>query len=112
MEVTATAKFIRIAPRRARLVARRVKGMTPEEALAALAFVPHRAAAVIAQVVKSAAANAESNYGLDRDTLTVRVVRVDEGPSLRRMRPKARGRAGFYRRRSSHITVVVDDGSE
>ena len=111
MEVSASAKYVRIAPRRARLVAREIKGMTAEAALAALAFLPQRAAAMIAKVVKSAAANAESNYGLDRESLVVRDVRVDQGPSLRRFRAKARGRVGLYRKRSSHITVVVDDGS-
>ena len=111
MEVSATAKYVRIAPRRVRLVAREVTGMTAEEALAALAFLPQRAASVIAKVVKSAAANAENNYGLDRGSLVVRGVRVDQGPSLRRFRAKARGRVGLYRKRSSHVTVVVDDGS-
>ena len=111
MEVSATAKYVRIAPRRVRLVAREVTGMTAEEALAALAFLPQRAASVIAKVVKSAAANAENNYGLDRGSLVVRGVRVDQGPSLRRFRAKARGRVGLYRKRSSHVTVVIDDGS-
>jgi large subunit ribosomal protein L22 len=111
MEVLATAKYVRIAPQRARLVARSIKGLTAEEAMAALAFLRNRAASAIAKVVKSAASNAENNYGLDREELTVRDVRIDQGPSLRRYRAKARGRIGLYRKRSSHITVVVDDGS-
>lgn len=112
MEVWATAKYVRMAPRRARVVANEVRGKRPEEALATLSHLPHLAAFEIAKVLKSALANAENNYGLERDGLTVRDVRIDQGPSLRRMRAKARGRPGMYRRRSSHITVVVDDESE
>ena len=111
MQVSATAKYVHIAPRKARLVARVIRGMTPETALAALAFTPNRAASVIAKVVKSATANAESNFGLERGALRVHRVVVEEGPSLRRNRAKARGRAGPYLHRQSHITVVVDDGS-
>ena len=111
MEVWATAKYVRMAPRRARVVANEVRGQRPEVALATLAHLPHRAAFEIAKVLKSALANAEINYGLDRESLTVRDVRIDQGPSLRRLRAKARGRAGFYRKRSAHITVVVDDES-
>ena len=79
--------------------------------MATLVFLRNRAASAIAKVIKSAAANAENNYGLDREQLRVRDIMIDQGPSLRRYRAKARGRAGPYRKRSSHITVVVDDGS-
>ena len=112
MQVWATAKYVRMAPRRARLVANEVRGVRPEVALATLAHLPQRAAFEIAKVLKSALANAEHNYGLERDSLIVRDVRVDQGPSLKRYRAKARGRPGFYRKRSAHITVVVDDESE
>jgi large subunit ribosomal protein L22 len=109
MQVSATAKYVRIAPRHVQSVAGDLSGLPAEEALAALAFMPHRAAYEIAKVIKSAAANAENNYGLDRDQLVVKTVLVDQGPSLRRWRPKGRGRVNPFRRRSSHITVVVDD---
>ena len=109
MQVTATAKYVHMAPRKVRLVARSIRGMTPEEALATLAFIPNRGGDVVARVVKSATANAENNYGLDRAALRVSRVLVDEGPALRRFRAKARGRPGPYRHRFSHVTVVVDD---
>ena len=109
MEVSATSKYVRIAPRHVQTVARDLRGMSTEEALAALAFLPHRSALAIAKVIKSAAANAENNYGLAREQLVISAVRIDKGPALRRWRPKARGRVGLFRRRSSHITVVVDD---
>ncbi len=112
MQVWATAKYVRMAPRRARVVANEVRGLRPEIALATLAHLPQRAAFEIAKVLKSALANAEHNYGLERESLIVRDVRIDQGPSLKRYRAKARGRPGFYRKRSAHITVVVDDESE
>ena len=109
MEVSATAKYVRMSPRRGRAIAREVAGLGIEEALAMLAFMPNRAAAAITKVVKSAVANAENNYALDRGALHVSTVTIDDGPSLRRFRAKARGRAGLYRKRSGHITVVVED---
>ena len=111
LEVTATAKHVRMSPQRARIVARSLSGLAIDEALAALAFMPNRASSVIAKVIKSAVANAENNYALDRDGLHVQSVTVDDGPSLRRFRAKARGRAGGYQKRSGHITVTVDDGA-
>ncbi len=111
MEVSATAKFVRMSPQRARAVARELAGLRIDEALAALAFMPNRAAAEIAKVVKSAAANAEHNYALDRDTLRLSAVEVNDGPSLKRFRFRSRGRVGTYLKRSGHITVTVDDGS-
>ena len=112
MQVWATAKYVRLAPRRARVVANEVRGLRPEIALATLAHLPQRPAFEISKVLKSALANAEHNYGLERESLVVRDVRIDQGPSLKRYRAKARGRPGFYRKRSAHITVVVDDESE
>jgi large subunit ribosomal protein L22 len=110
MEVSATAKYVRMSPQRGRVIARELSGLEIDQAMATLAFMPHRAAAEIAKVVKSAAANAEHNYALDRDALRIRTVVVDDGPSLKRFRPKSRGRVGMYLKRSGHITVTVEDG--
>lgn len=110
MEVSATAKFVRMSPQRGRVIARELAGLAIDEAMATLAFMPNRAAAAIAKVVKSATANAEHNYALDRDVLRIQSVVVHDGPSLRRFRPRSRGRVGMYLKRSGHITVTVEDG--
>ena len=109
MEVEASSRYLRVAPRKARLVADQLKGLGVSEAFALLAYLPNRSAAMIAKTVKSAVANAENNYGLNPQSLYVSRAFVDEGPRLRRMRAKSRGRAGFYRHRMCHITVVVDE---
>jgi large subunit ribosomal protein L22 len=110
MEVSATAKYVRMSPQRGRSIARELAGLEIDEAMATLAFMPNRAAAEISKVVKSAAANAEHNYALDRDVLRIQSVVVGDGPSLRRFRPRSRGRVGMYLKRSGHITVTVEDG--
>ena len=110
MEVSATAKHVRMSPQRGRAVARALAGLEIDEAMATLAFMPNRAAAEIAKVVKSAAANAEHNYALDRNVLRIQSVVVHDGPTLRRFRAKARGRVGMFQKRSGHITVTVEDG--
>ena len=112
MEVSAIAKYIRRTPRKARLVADSVKGMKVQEALAALEFSPKHAAADVAKVIKSAAANAEHNFNLDRDLLFVKQLSVDEGPTLKRIRPVSRGMAHQYFHRTCHITAVVEDRTE
>ena len=111
MEVSATAKYVRMSPQRGRVIARELAGLAIEQAMATLAFMPNRAATEIAKVIKSAAANAEHNYALDRDALRVQSVVVNDGPTLRRFRAKARGRVGMYQKRSGHITVTVEDGA-
>ncbi|MDE2766910.1 MAG: 50S ribosomal protein L22 [Chloroflexota bacterium] len=110
MEVSATAKHVCMSPQRGRAVARELSGLEIDQAMATLAFMPNRAAAEIAKVVKSAAANAEHNYALDRDALRIQSVVVNDGPALRRHRPRSRGRVGMYLKRSGHITVTVEDG--
>ena len=110
MEVSATARYVRMSPQRGRVVARALAGLEIDEAMATLAFMPNRAAAEIAKVVKSAAANAEHNYALDRNVLRIQSIVVHDGPTLRRFRAKARGRVGMYQKRSGHITVTVEDG--
>jgi large subunit ribosomal protein L22 len=109
MEVIAKAKYVRRTPRKARIVADAVIGMRVSEALAQLEFSPRHAAADVAKVIKSAAANAEHNYNLSRDDLVVKQLLVDEGPTMKRFRPVSRGMAHQYFHRTSHITAVVED---
>ncbi len=103
----ATAKFVRIAPRKARLVADEVRGKSVPEAVSILQFTNKRAAGIVGDVIKSAAANAEHNDDADVDELFVRDVRVDEGPTIKRYRARAMGRATMIRKRTSHISVVL-----
>ncbi|NLH27667.1 MAG: 50S ribosomal protein L22 [Syntrophomonadaceae bacterium] len=112
MEARAVARYIWISPRKVRLVADLVRGKSVEDALAILKYLPKRAAVPVAKVIKSAAANAENNYNLDRDELYIRRIFVDEGPIIKRYRPRARGRADLKRRRTSHITVIVAERKE
>ncbi len=110
MQVRAIARRVRLSPRKAQLVVETIRGRPASEALAILQFTPNAAARVIWKVVRSAMANAENNYGLDPSDLYVVSATADQGPSLPRMyRPKARGQAGIVKRRTTHITVVVDD---
>ncbi|HLW61489.1 MAG TPA: 50S ribosomal protein L22 [bacterium] len=109
MEVKAVARYVRISPRKVRPVMDLIKGKAVDEALAVLQFSPNRASRAVAKVVKSAAANAENNLELARDTLHVSRAYVDSGPSTRRMQARARGRADVIKKRSSHITVVVSE---
>jgi large subunit ribosomal protein L22 len=103
----ATAKFVRIAPRKARLVADEVRGKSVPEAVSILQFTNKRAAGIVGDVIKSAAANAEHNDDADVDALIVRDVRVDEGPTIKRFRARAMGRATMIRKRTSHISVAL-----
>ena len=109
MEVTAQAKYVRRTPRKARLVADAVTGMPLEDALAYLQFSPKHAAHDVAKVIKSAAANAEHNFNLSRDELYLKQLLIDEGPTMKRIRPVSRGMAHQYFRRTCHITAVVED---
>jgi large subunit ribosomal protein L22 len=107
MDVKAVARYVRISPRKVRPVMALIKGKGIDEALAVLRFSPNRASQAVAKVVKSAAANAENNLELARDTLRVAQAYVDSGPSTKRMQARARGRADVIKKRSSHITIVV-----
>jgi large subunit ribosomal protein L22 len=107
MDVRAVARYVRISPRKVRPVMALIKGKAVDEALAVLRFTPNRASRAVAKVVRSAAANAENNLELARDTLRVAQAYVDSGPSVRRMQARARGRADVLKKRSSHITIVV-----
>ncbi|NVY96058.1 50S ribosomal protein L22 [Lactobacillus sp. DCY120] len=105
----AIAKTVRIAPRKARLVMELIKGKNAAEALAILQFTPRAGSPIIAKVLKSAIANAEHNYDLDAQNLVVSEAYVNEGPTLKRFRPRAKGSASPINKRTSHITVVVSE---
>jgi large subunit ribosomal protein L22 len=107
----ATARFVRITPMKARRVVDMVRGMPVDEALALLQFAPQAASETIYKVLESAIANAETTEGLDTGDLVVSVARVDEGPTMKRWRPRAQGRATRINKRTSHITLVVQPAS-
>jgi large subunit ribosomal protein L22 len=109
MKVRAQAKYIRQAPNKVRIVLDVVRGLPVGEAEQVLRHINRRAAEPIAKVLKSAVANAEHNHSLDADDLYVAEAFADEGPTLKRFRPRARGRATRIRKRTSHITIVVAD---
>jgi ribosomal protein L22 len=105
--VRASAKYVRVAPRKARLVADQVRGLHIEKARALLAFSPRGAAQDIHKLIDSAAANAENNHDLIGDEMKISSITVDEGPTLRRFRPRALGRATPINKRTSHIAVAL-----
>ena len=106
---SATAKTVRIAPRKARLVLELIKGKSAAEAMAILQFTPRSGSPIVAKVLKSAIANAEHNYDLDSQSLVVSEAYVNEGPTLKRFRPRAKGSASPINKRTSHITIVVSE---
>ena len=107
MEARAIARYVRIAPRKVRLVVDQIRGKNIAEARTILAFSERSAAETVAKVLNSAVANAEHNYGMRADSLVVKATYVDEGPTLKRIRPRAKGSASRINKRTSHITVVV-----
>ena len=109
---SATARYVRVTPMKARRVIDLVRGKSVAEALAILKYAPQGAATPVAKVVASAAANAENNFGLDPRTLVVSEAYANEGPTMRRFQPRAQGRAFMIRKRTSHITVVVEEKKE
>ncbi len=112
MQAKAVLRGFRMSPQKVRLVADVVRGKHVEQALAILRNMPHKAAHEVYRTVASAAANAENNFQMDRDDLVIKTIMVDEGPAMKRFLPRARGRVNTIRKRSSHITVIVDDGQE
>jgi large subunit ribosomal protein L22 len=104
----AKARFVRVSPTKARRVINLVRGKSVSEALDILRWAPQAASLPVAKVIASAAANAQNNNGLDPATLVVASVHADDGPTAKRIRPRAQGRAFRIRRRTSHITVVVE----
>lgn len=113
MQARAFVKDIRMSPRKMRAVANLVRGERVEEALAALRFMPKKAAGIIAKALVSAAANAEDKSGgeVDVDSLFIESIQVDGGPIIKRWMPRAMGRANRINHRTSHLTVVVSDES-
>ena len=109
METRASTRFVRISPQKARLVVDMIRGRKVEEALTVLDFTPKKAARIVAKTLRSAVANAEDTKNMDVDELIVTRCWVDEGPTLKRMLPRAQGRATRINKRSSHITVIVDE---
>ena len=109
MEVVASARQIRVSPRKVRLVLDAVRGKKVDEALAILSFLPTPAAQTVAKIVRSAAANAENNYNMMPAQLRIVKIYADKGQTLKRYHAGARGRVNPYRRYYSHITVVVEE---
>ena len=107
MEVKAVSKYVRISPQKVRKLADVIKGKPVEAGLNMLKYMPQKAAGLVEKTVRSAAANADSNHGIDVDSLVIRNLIVDQGPSLKRFRARARGRGARILKRSSHITVVL-----
>jgi large subunit ribosomal protein L22 len=107
MEAKAQAKMIRISSRKVKLVIDLVRGKTVGEAFAILALTPKAASPVVSKLIRSAVANAEHNYNMDVEKLYVKEIFVGEGPTLKRFRPRAQGRATQILKRTSHITAVV-----
>jgi large subunit ribosomal protein L22 len=105
VEVRAEAKWVRVSPRKARLVAEHIRGRSVPEARTVLAFTQRAAARELERVLRSAVANAEANHGLDGDAMLVSAAYVDEGPVMKRWRARARGRVARIRKRTCHITV-------
>ncbi|HWR55522.1 MAG: 50S ribosomal protein L22 [Bacillota bacterium] len=109
MEAKAIARYIRITPRKVRIVIDLIRGKQIGEAFAILKYTPKVASEVVEKVLKSAVANAEHNYNMDVDKLYVAEAYVDQGPTLKRIHPRSRGQAFSILKRSSHVTVVVKE---
>jgi large subunit ribosomal protein L22 len=109
MEARAVAKYIRISPRKVRLIMNEIRGRRIEEALNQLSFAPKKGAFILKKLINSAVANAEQNFEMDVDKLYIKRIYADEGPTLKRFRPRAMGRAARIRKRTSHLTVVLDE---
>jgi len=112
MQAKAVARTVRIAPRKARLVVDLIRGKQVGEAVAILNLTPKAASPIVEKVLKSAMANAEHNYEMDINSLVVTQAFVDEGPTLKRFRPRAMGRASAINKRTSHITIVLSEKKE
>ncbi len=109
MEAKAVAKYIRIAPRKVRVVMDLIRGRNVADAFAILKFTPKAGADVIEKVLKSAVANAENNFDMNADKLYISSAYVDQGPTLKRVHPRSRGQAFSILKRTSHVTVIVSE---
>ncbi|KPV57088.1 MULTISPECIES: 50S ribosomal protein L22 [Paenibacillus] len=108
-QAKAIARYVRIAPRKAQLVVDLIRGKQVGEAIAILRHTPKAASPIVEKLLNSAIANAEHNYSMDPNSLVVSQVFVDQGPTLKRFRPRAMGRASRINKRTSHITLVVSE---
>lgn len=109
MEAKAVARFVRISPRKIRLIMDEIRGKQIEEAVNMLSFAPQKGARILKKLINSAVANAEGNADVDIDALYIKRIYADEGPSLKRWRPRALGRASKIIKRTSHLTVILDE---
>lgn len=109
MEARAMTKFVRLSPRKVRLVVDLIRGKGVDEALSILKFVPKRSAGIVAKTLRTAVANAESTQSVDVDRLYVKRARVDDAGMWKRFMPRAQGRATQIRKRLSHITIILDE---
>ncbi len=109
METVAVAKYIRMSPQKIRLVADLIRGKKVEDALNLLSFTPKASAPLISKLLKSAVANAGQKKGVDVDTLIVKSILVDEGPTMKRFRARAMGRGTSILKRSSHLKIIVEE---
>ena len=105
--VRASSRYVRTAPRKVRVVADQVRGMPVEDAIAMLRFSPRGASVPISKLIQSAAANAENNHDLDPEDMVISEISVDEGPTLRRFRARARGRATRIEKRTCHVKLAI-----
>lgn len=109
MPITAKLRYLRIAPRKVRLTADLIRGKKVQEALNQLQFITKRAALPLTKLLKSAMANARNNFGLEEGNLYISKITVDEGPKLKRWMPRARGRVTEIQKKTSHITLILDE---
>jgi len=109
MESKAILRYARITPRKVRRVTTLIKGKNAGDALVNLRFLPHRGAQVVAKVLKSAIANAEQKKVADPESMKVKNLLVDQGPTMKRMKPRAMGRSDIIRKRTSHITLILEE---
>ena len=110
--VRASSRYVRTAPRKVRVVADQVRGMAVEEAIAMLRFSPRGASVPISKLIQSAAANAENNHDLDPEDMVISEISVDEGPTLRRFRARARGRATRIEKRTCHVKLAITPSTD
>jgi large subunit ribosomal protein L22 len=109
MESRAVGRYMRISPQKMRLIMDEVRGKKVDEAIRLLSFSPKRGARVLRKLINSAVANAEANKDIDVDTLYIKRIYADQGPILKRFRPRAMGRASRIKKRTSHLTVILDE---
>ena len=110
MEVKAVAKYVRISPQKVRKLIDAVKGKPVEEGLNILKFMPQKAASIVEKIIKSAVANADQYPDMDVDSLVIRNITADQGPTLKRFKARARGRGTRILKRTAHITVILSEG--